>query len=106
MFIFARCLRSSAPAKYELDIIQVTTVFIIRKKWENTERSGEIWLSNPHPNNIGMLAFDQHVHLSKWFEDIIHLNTARHPLPRRNTTAFTRQHANHWDPFKILWVYE
>ena len=28
MFIFARCLRSSAavtPAKYELDIIQVTT---------------------------------------------------------------------------------
>ena len=38
MFIFARCLRSAAaltPAKYELDIIQVTTVFIIRKNWEN-----------------------------------------------------------------------
>ena len=38
MFIFARCLRSSAavtPAKYELDIIQVTTVFIIGKNWEN-----------------------------------------------------------------------
>ena len=45
MFIFARCLRSSAavtPAKYELDIIQVTTVLIIRKKWENngTEKIG------------------------------------------------------------------
>ena len=45
MFIFARCLRSSAtvtPAKYELDIIQVNTVLIIRKKWENngTEKIG------------------------------------------------------------------
>ena len=45
MFIFARCLRSSAavtPAKYELDVIQVTTVLIIRKKWENngTENIG------------------------------------------------------------------
>ena len=45
MFIFARCRRSSAavtPAKYELDIIQVTTVLIIRKNWENngTEKIG------------------------------------------------------------------
>ena len=45
MLIFARCLHSSAvvtPAKYELDIIQVTTVFIIRKNWENngTENIG------------------------------------------------------------------
>ena len=45
MFIFARCLRSSAavtPVKYELDIIQVTTVLIIQKKWENngTEKIG------------------------------------------------------------------
>ena len=45
MFIFARCLRSSAavtPAKDELDIIQVTTVFIIRKNRENngTEKIG------------------------------------------------------------------
>ena len=45
MFIFARCLRSSAavtPTKYELDIIQVTTVFIIRKNCENngTEKIG------------------------------------------------------------------
>ena len=45
MFIFARCLRSSAavtPAKYELDMIQVTTVFITRKNWENngTEKIG------------------------------------------------------------------
>ena len=51
MFIFARCLRSSAavtPAKYELDIIQVTIVFIIPKNWENngTEKN---WLSDPHP---------------------------------------------------------
>ena len=45
MFIFVRGLRSSAavtPAKYELDIIQVTTVFIIRKNCENngTEKIG------------------------------------------------------------------
>ena len=45
MFIFARCLRSLAavtPAKYELDIIPLTTVLIIRKKWENngTEKIG------------------------------------------------------------------
>ena len=45
MFIFARCLRSLAavtPAKYEFDIVQVTTVLIIRKKWENngTEKIG------------------------------------------------------------------
>ena len=35
MFIFARCLRSLAavtPAKYDLDIIQVTIVSIIPKK--------------------------------------------------------------------------
>ena len=45
MFIFARCLRSSAavtPAKYEPDIIQLTIVFVIPKKWENngTEKIG------------------------------------------------------------------
>ena len=45
MFTFARYLRSSAavtPAKYELDIIQETTVFIIRKNCENngTEKIG------------------------------------------------------------------
>ena len=55
MFIFARCLRSSAvvtPAKYELDIIQVTTVFIIRKNWENngTEKVG---LVTPTPGRKG-----------------------------------------------------
>ena len=54
MFIFARCLRSSAavtPAKYELDVIQVTTVLIIRKKWENngTENIG---LVTPTPDKI------------------------------------------------------
>ena len=47
MFIFARCLRSSAavtPAKYELYIIQVITVLIIRKNWENngTEEIGKV----------------------------------------------------------------
>ena len=50
MFIFARCLRSSAaltPAKYELDIIQVATDFIIRKNWENngTEKIGVVTLT-------------------------------------------------------------
>ena len=49
MFIFARCLRSSAsmtPAKYELDIIQVTIVFIIPKNWENN-RTEKIGLVTP-----------------------------------------------------------
>ena len=51
MFIFARCLRRSAavtPAKFELDIIQVTTVLIIRKKWENNG-TGKIGLVTPIP---------------------------------------------------------
>ena len=44
------CLRSSAavtPVKYELDIIEVTTVLIIRKKWENngTEKIGLVTLT-------------------------------------------------------------
>ena len=52
MFTFARCLRSAAavtPAKYELDIIQVTTVLIIQKNWENngTEKTG---LVTPTPD--------------------------------------------------------
>ena len=40
MFIFVRCIRSSAavtPAKYELDIIQVTAILIIRKNGKNNE---------------------------------------------------------------------
>ena len=54
MFIFARCLRSSAavtPAKYELDIVKVTTVFMIRKNWENngTEKIG---LVTPTPDPV------------------------------------------------------
>ena len=45
MFIFVRCLRSSAavtPVKYEHDIIQVSIVLIIVKNWENngTEKIG------------------------------------------------------------------
>ena len=45
MFIFVRCLRSLTavtPAKYELDIVNVTTVFMLRKNWENngTEEIG------------------------------------------------------------------
>ena len=38
MFVFVRCHRSSAavtPVRYELDIIQVISVLIILKKWEN-----------------------------------------------------------------------
>ena len=60
MFLYARCLRSLAavtPAKYELDIIQVTTVFIIRKIWENngTEKIGFV---TPTPVVYGLgLAF-------------------------------------------------
>ena len=54
MFIFVRCLRSSAattPAKYKLDIIQATTVLIIRKNWENngTEKIG---LVTPTPDHV------------------------------------------------------
>ena len=52
MFIFTRCLRSSAtvtPAKYELDIIQVTIVFIIPKNWENNETEN-IGLVTPTPD--------------------------------------------------------
>ena len=51
MFIFARCLRSSAavtPAKYEPDIVQVTTVLVIRKKWENNGTE-KISLVTPTP---------------------------------------------------------
>ena len=61
MSIFTRCLRSLAavtPAKYELDIIQVTTVLIIRKKWENngTEKIG---LVNPTTASLGdVMKFD------------------------------------------------
>ena len=56
MFIFARCLRSSAavtPAKYELDIVKVTIVFIIPKNWENngTEKIG---LVTPTPDYMSL----------------------------------------------------
>ena len=57
MYIFARCLRSSAavtPAKYELDTIQVTTVFIIRIKWENNG-TDKIGLVTP---TLGMVNTD------------------------------------------------
>ena len=46
MFIFVRCLRSSAvvtPVMYERDIIQVTNVFIILINWENNQ-----WCNNAH----------------------------------------------------------
>ena len=54
MFIFAKCLRSSAavtPAKYELDIIKVTTDLIIQTNWENngTEKIG---LVTPTPTDL------------------------------------------------------
>ena len=35
------------PAKYELDTIQVTTVFIIQKKWKNNG-TDKIGLVTPH----------------------------------------------------------
>ena len=54
-FIFVRCLRSTAvvtPVKYECDIAQVTSVFIILKNWENngTEKIG---LVTPTPADDG-----------------------------------------------------
>ena len=60
MFIFARCLRSSAavtPAKYELDIVQVTTVLIIRKKWENNG-TGKIGFVTPTPELFMLIHSD------------------------------------------------
>ena len=54
MFIFARCLRSSAavtPAKYELDIIKVTTDLIIQTDWENN-RTEKIGLVTPTPTDL------------------------------------------------------
>ena len=51
MFIFAKCLRSPAavtPTKCEFDIMQVTTVLIIRKKWENNGAK-KIGLVTPTP---------------------------------------------------------
>ena len=53
MFIFVRCLRSSAavtPAQHEIDIIQVTTAFIIRKNWENNGTEN-ISLVTPTPDS-------------------------------------------------------
>ena len=52
MFIFGRCLHSSAvvtPAKYELDIIPVTAVLFIQKNWENNG-TDEIGLVTPPVN--------------------------------------------------------
>ena len=52
MFTFARCLHSSAaltPAKYEIDIIQVTIVLIIKKNWENNGIE-KIGLVTPTPD--------------------------------------------------------
>ena len=54
MFIFARCLRSSAavtPAKYELDVIKVTTDLIIQTNWEINETEN-IGLVTPTPTLI------------------------------------------------------
>ena len=51
MFIFVRCLRSSAaatPVKYERDIVQVTGVFITLKNYENNGTE-EIGLVTPTP---------------------------------------------------------
>ena len=48
MFIFARCLRSSAavtPVKYEFDIIQLMSVLIILKNWENNGTEKITWVT-------------------------------------------------------------
>ena len=48
MFIFVRCLHSSAlvtPVKYERDIIQVTSVFIILKNLENNETEAIVYVA-------------------------------------------------------------
>ena len=63
MFLLARCLHSLAavtPAEYELDIIQVTTVLIIRKKWENngTEKIG---LVTPTPGSDHTKLYRGHI---------------------------------------------
>ena len=50
-FTFVRCLRSSAavtPVKYERDVIQVTSVLIILKNWENNGTE-KICLVTPTP---------------------------------------------------------
>ena len=52
MFIFVRCLRSSAavtPVKYQHDIIQVTSVLIILNNWQNN-RMEKIDLVTPTPD--------------------------------------------------------
>ena len=52
MFIFVRCLRSSAavtPVKYERDIVQVTGVFVTLKNCENNGTE-EISLVTPTPD--------------------------------------------------------
>ena len=64
MFIFVRCHRSTAavtPAKYELDIIQVTTVFIIRKNWENngTEKIGLVTPTPGRATSHSTLSWDE-----------------------------------------------
>ena len=54
MFIFARCLCISAvvtPVKYEHDILQVNSVFIILKNWGNN-RTKEIDLVTPTPGYL------------------------------------------------------
>ena len=51
MFIFARCLRSTAavtPVKYGRDIIQVTSILFL-KKGENNDGTGEIVIEPPTP---------------------------------------------------------
>ena len=53
MFIFVRCLRSSAavtPVKYERDIVQVTGVFATLKNCENNGTE-EISLVTPTPGH-------------------------------------------------------
>ena len=62
MFIFAKCLRSSAavtPAKYELDVVQITIVLIIWKKWENNGTE-KIDLVTPTPGDARSQGISSH----------------------------------------------
>ena len=64
MFIFVRCLCSSAvvtPVIYQPDIVQVTSVFIILRNLENKEKQTTVYKDvftdhvNPFPNFNGGL---------------------------------------------------
>ena len=96
MFIFARCLRSVAavtPAKYELDIMQVTAVVIIRKIWENNGTE-KISLVTPPPGTHLLPVWHQAITLTNI--DILStwpLRTNFSKKNNQNTNNFFQQNA-------------